>query len=157
MISALPPKADTTLRTRYVRFVGRDRIMLPREARHATQSAGINRCNELPSAHRSISWGARPERKRFCGYLAVKCPFRVQLGSVGVLGSSLLCPNEQTSSAKPVTSERCQDRKSQFLFNQVRVPAPDHRNRRSANRPRQMIELDVLHSRAEQVGGYGKG
>jgi len=35
--------------------------------------------------------------------------------------------------------------------------ARDHRSRRSANRPRQMIELDVLHSRAEQVGGYGKG
>jgi hypothetical protein len=53
-------------------------------------------------------------------------------------------------------SERCQTRKSQFLFNQVRV---QHRTTGvgTANRPRQMIEFDVLHSRAEQVGGYGKG
>jgi hypothetical protein len=66
-------------------------------------------------------------------------------------------PQEQTFMGPTLHIGFCQDRKSQFLFNQVRVPPPDHRSRRSENQPRQMIELDILYSRAEQVGGYGKG
>jgi len=42
-----------------------------------------------------------------------ECPLWVRLGSVGVLGSSLLCPHEPTSLARPVTSEKCQYRKIQ--------------------------------------------
>jgi hypothetical protein len=46
---------------------------------------------------------------------AVALPNRVKLGSVGALGSSLLCPNERTSSARPFTSEKCQVRKWSVL------------------------------------------
>jgi hypothetical protein len=88
---------------------------------------------------------------------ASQCRCWVIRDQFGTFAQSPLYPQHRTSAKRAGTSVSCQDRKSQFLFNQVRVPAPDHTSRRSANRPRQMIELDVLHSRAEQVGGYGKG
>jgi hypothetical protein len=42
---------------------------------------------------------------------ATEGSFRVRLGKFGAFGSSLPFPNERTSSAKPVTSETCQQRK----------------------------------------------
>jgi len=59
--------------------------------------------------HGKPSRYSQPERNSFSAQVeATKSLKRVRLGSVGVLGSSLLCPDERTSSARPLTSEKCQ-------------------------------------------------
>src|ERR1700716_3990560 len=50
---------------------------------------------------------------------ATNCPLRVKLGSRPALPECPFYPQQQTSSARPGLSERCQTRKSAALFDHV--------------------------------------